>query len=118
MFRLPENLVHAATESADHDHVGYLLTTRLDGPVIHDGRGRNYYALIRPEDRVAWHSTAVGVECLPPHTHLGVPATVRCEYTPQTPIYWAVPVVRPSFCDPASIGLLVRVGAARVSGDD
>ncbi|MFI8104293.1 hypothetical protein [Streptomyces sp. NPDC086023] len=113
--RIPESLVRAAVESADNDHVGYVLADRLNGPVIHDGRGRNYYALLRPEDRLAWDTTAPGVEYLPPRTHLGVPAAGLCEYTTVTPVYWAVPVIRPSYCDLASLALLVRIGAARLA---
>ncbi|MCX4526431.1 MULTISPECIES: hypothetical protein [unclassified Streptomyces] len=112
--RLPEAVVHAAVGSTDRDDVGFALADRLDGPVIHDGRGRNYYALIRPDAHINWRTAATGVERLAPRTHLGVPAMSRCEYAPHTPIYWAVPGVRPGHCDPASIALLVRVGVARL----
>ncbi|MFI8104692.1 hypothetical protein [Streptomyces sp. NPDC086023] len=113
--RLPEGLVQAAVESTDNDHVGFVLAEQLDGPVIHDARGRNYYALLRPEDRLAWDTTSPGVEYLPPRTHLGVPAAGLCQYTAATPIYWAVPVIRPSYCDLGALALLVRVGAARLA---
>ncbi|MFJ6935676.1 hypothetical protein [Streptomyces sp. NPDC101132] len=113
--RIPEALVQAAVESTDNDHVGYVLAEQLNGPVIHDGRGRNYYALLRPEDRLAWATTAPGVEYLPPRTHLGVPAAGLCQYTAATPIYWAVPVIRPSYCDLAALAMLVHVGAARLA---
>jgi len=113
--RMPEALVHAATESDDPDEVAFVLATHLDGPVIHDGRGRNYYALVRPEGADGWDVTSPGVEFLAPRTHLGVPAQTRCEYTPATPIYWAVPGTAPSYCDAGSVAILAHVGAARLS---
>lgn len=113
--RIPAVIVHAAVESADADTVGIALAERLDGPVIHDARGRNYYALVRPRVRIDLEPTSPGVELLPAQTHLGVPAVERCENTPVTPIYWAVPGNRPGHCDAAAVALLVRVGAARLA---
>ncbi|RST03105.1 hypothetical protein EF910_21190 [Streptomyces sp. WAC07149] len=112
--RIPEAVVHAAVESTDPDDIAFALAERLDGPVIHDGRGRNFYPLLRPEDRLDWRTSARGVECLAPRTHLGVPAVNRCEYTRETPIYWSVPGTEPSHCASASVALLIRVGAARL----
>lgn len=112
--RIPDAVVHAAVESTHPDDIAFALSERLDGPVIHDGRGRNFYPLLRPEDRLDWHTKAPGVEHLTPRTHLGVPAMHRCEYTSETPIYWSVPGTEPSHCHSASVVLLIRVGTARL----
>ncbi|MGW2582140.1 hypothetical protein ACWCYZ_12510 [Streptomyces virginiae] len=113
--RIPEGIVHAAVESTDADTVGVALAERLDGPVIHDARGRNYYVLIRPGVCLDLGLASPGVELLPARTHLGVPATELCEHSPETPIYWAVPGIRPGHCDANAAGLLVRYGARRLA---
>lgn len=113
--RIPEAVVHAAVGSTDADEVGVALAEGLDGPVIHDARGRNFYALVRPEACMDWGSSFPGVERLAPQTHLGVPAIERCENTPKTPIYWAVPGIRPGHCDANATGLLIRAGAERLT---
>ncbi|MEV0416487.1 hypothetical protein AB0I68_38590 [Streptomyces sp. NPDC050448] len=114
-IRVPEAIVHAAVESTDAEEIDFVLSDRLDGPVIHDGRGRNYYMLINPEARLDWGTSAPGVEFLPPGTYLGVPAVNLFHYTPQTPVYWTVPGVTPGHCDSAAVALLIRVGAARLA---
>lgn len=113
--RIPEAVVHAAVESTAADTVGVALAERLDGPVIHDARGRNYYVLTRPGACLDLGPAADGAELLPAGSHLGVPAIDRCEYTPESPIYWAVPGIRPSHCDSNATGLLVRAGSCRLS---
>ncbi|MFD3541004.1 hypothetical protein ACFWUQ_16120 [Streptomyces sp. NPDC058662] len=113
--RLPEAIVHAALESADPDRVGSVLDDRLDGPVIHDGRGRNYYPLTATGAQLDWGTTTPGVEALPPGTHLGVPAPDLDRYSPQTPVYWAAPGHGPRHCPSAAVALLVRVGTARLA---
>lgn len=113
--RVPDAIVHAAVESENSEEIEFVLSDRLDGPVIHDGRGRNYYMLISSEARLDWGTSAPGVECLPAGTFLGVPAVDVVHYTPRTPVYWAVPGVTPGHCDSAAVALLVRVGAARLA---
>ncbi|WP_405710140.1 hypothetical protein OG264_16165 [Streptomyces xanthophaeus] len=113
--RIPEAVVYAAAESSDPDDVGVVLAQALDGPVIHDARGRNFYMLVRSDTLVDWGRTVAGVEQLGPRTHLGVPASNRCENSPHTPVYWAVPGLRPGHCDPNAVGLLIRRGAELLS---
>ncbi|MFD6467859.1 hypothetical protein [Streptomyces goshikiensis] len=112
--RIPEAIVHAAVESTDPRQINKVLANRLDGPVIHDGRGRNFYPLIGAEARLDWDTTAPGVERLAPATQLGVPAPNLHRYTPATPIYWAVAGYTPRHCGSAAVALLVRVGGARL----
>lgn len=113
--RIPEDVVHAAVESTDLDTVGVALAERLDGPVIHDARGRNYYVLVQPGARVDLEPAVDGVEHLPARTHLGVPSIELCEHTRETPIYWAVPGIRPGHCDANALGLIVRAGIRRLA---
>lgn len=113
--RIPEAVVYAAVESTDSDDVGVTLAQHLNGPVIHDARGRNYYVLVRPEARVNWGPAILGVEHLATHTHLGVPAMDRCEHTERTPIYWACPGIRPGHCDADATGILIRAGGQRLT---
>ncbi|MFD4924199.1 MULTISPECIES: hypothetical protein [Streptomyces] len=112
--RIPEAIVHAALESTDREYIHPILADRLDGPVIHDGHGHNYYALIGPEAHLDWGTSAPGVKRLAPATQLGVPATNLHKYTARTPIYWAVSGAEPRHCAPGSVALLVRIGAARL----
>ena len=113
--RIPEAIVHAAVESTGPDDVAIVLAQHLDGPVIHDARGRNYYALTRSDADIDWGPAVAGVEQLAPRTHLGVPVGSRCENTPVTPIYWAVPGLRPGHCNASAVGVLIRRGAERLS---
>ncbi|MFE3786875.1 hypothetical protein [Streptomyces goshikiensis] len=112
--RIPEAIAHAALESTDPKRVNKILAARLEGPIIHDGRGRTYYPLVRAEARLDWDTAAPGVEHLAPATLLGVPAVALREYTPATPIYWAVAGYSPRHCESAAVALLVRVGSARL----
>ncbi|WP_328930680.1 hypothetical protein OG429_40790 (plasmid) [Streptomyces sp. NBC_00190] len=114
--RLPEQLVHAAVgdRALGQAYTDFALEVHLDGPVIHDGHGRNYYALVPAGTVSAWRSAA-GAECLGLGTHLGVPALDVHEYGPTHPVYWAAVGPRPAYCDPASVALLVRIGAARLA---
>ncbi|MEU6891615.1 hypothetical protein ABZ934_07400 [Streptomyces sp. NPDC046557] len=116
--RLPDPLVHAAVGTADlgHNHTDFALGERLGGPVIHDGHGRNYYAIVPPGTVAEWRSAVCGVECLGRGTHLGIPALDLVAYDPAHPVYWAEVGPRPGYCDPASVAFLVRVGAARLAG--
>ncbi|MFE3992049.1 hypothetical protein ACFXPW_10260 [Streptomyces goshikiensis] len=112
--RIPEAVVHAAVESAEPKRVNAVLADRLEGPVIHDGRGRAYYPLVRTEARLDWGTSVPGVELLAPATLLGVPALNLRRYTPAAPIYWAVAGYSPRHCESSAVALLVRVGAARL----
>ncbi|MFI5617539.1 hypothetical protein [Streptomyces sp. NPDC051567] len=123
--RLPEPLVHAAVHPAVHAAgapagpcrapAGTGLAGHLDGPVIHDGRGRTYYALVPPGTATTWRAAAPGVTCLGPGTHLGVPAEGLLEYHPAHPVHWTAATTRRRHCDPASVALLVRAGTARLA---
>lgn len=116
-IRLPEELVHAAVgdRALGQAHTDFALGVHLEGPAIHDGHGKNYYAIVPAGTVHEWRSTALGVECLGRGTHLGVPALNIIEYQPTHPVYWAAVDPRPGHCDPASVALLVRIGAARLS---
>lgn len=105
--RLPESLVHAAVRSSSRPIVGDVLAEALDGAVIHDSRGRNYYAIVPLDTILKWRSKAAGAECLGDGTHLGVPSPDREEPCSSHPIYWAVPPMEAGdTCDPASVALL------------
>lgn len=117
VVRLPEPLVQAAvgTVGLGHSHTDFALGERLDGPVIHDGHGRNYYPLVPPGTVHEWRSPAPGVECLGRGTHVGIPAPDLFAYDPTHPVYWAAVGPMSGYCDPSSVALLVRVGAARLA---
>ncbi|MCX5014874.1 hypothetical protein OG765_37070 [Streptomyces sp. NBC_00555] len=54
--RLPGVLADAAAASDVTAVVNHALSELLEGPVIHDTRGRNYYALVEPGTRERWRS--------------------------------------------------------------
>ncbi|MET9882584.1 hypothetical protein ABZZ20_05370 [Streptomyces sp. NPDC006430] len=116
-IRLPEPVVFAAVCNEGHDyaHADAALDESLGGPVIHDGHGRNYYAIVPAGTVSEWRFTGLGVECLGPGTHFGVPAVDVQEYDATHPIYWATLGGSSGFCAPASVALLVRIGAARLA---
>ncbi|MCX4691052.1 hypothetical protein [Streptomyces sp. NBC_01408] len=115
--RLPERVVFAAlgTEGRSFAHTDFGLEESLGGPVIHDGHGRTYYAIVPPGTVREWRHCGLGVECLGHGTHFGVPAVDVLEYDATQPIYWATLGGPSKFCEPASVSLLVRVGAARLA---
>lgn len=115
--RLPERLVQAAlgTEGRSPAHTDFGLEESLGGPVIHDGRGRNYYAIVPAGTSGEWRSSAPGVECLGPGAYFGVPAVDVLEHDATHPTYWATLGGPARFCEAASVSLLVRVGAARLA---
>lgn len=117
VIRLPEPIVFAAiaAESLTDVITDLALEESLEGPVIHDGHGRNYYAIVPAGTVREWRHTGLGVECLGPGTHFGVPAVDIKEYDATHPIYWATLGGTSRYCDPASVGLLVRIGAARLA---
>ncbi|MEU6758617.1 hypothetical protein [Streptomyces sp. NPDC046685] len=113
--RIPEALAYTAAESTEGGVVDLALLLALEGPVIHDSRGRNYYALVNPGTAERWSSRS-SVECLTHGTHLGVPDVGLERSAPNRPIYWAAsPSPGAYFCRTAAVQLLVRVGAARLA---
>ncbi|MFF5808283.1 hypothetical protein [Streptomyces sp. NPDC012746] len=115
--RLPEVLVHAFVASDTTADVNVAVAEVLEGPVIHDARGRNYYAFVPPGTAPQWHLSHLGVECLSHGTHLGVPDISQDRPSPRRPIYWAACPEAKRFCHMASVGLLVRIGTARLAED-
>ncbi|WP_079406081.1 hypothetical protein [Streptomyces sp. 3211] len=114
--RIPDGLVHGAVESSEDRVVDLPLALALEGPVIHDARGRNHYALVAPGTALRWRSRGA-VECLGDGTHLGVPDPVRDRAAPGRCLYRAVaPGAGAHFCHVAAVRLLVRVGEARLTG--
>lgn len=115
--RLPERLVFAAlgTEGRSYAHTDFGLEDGLGGPVIHDGHGRNYYAIVPAGTVREWRSRAPGVECLGSGTYFGVPSVDVLEYDETHPVYWASLGGSSRFCEPASVSFLVRVGVARLA---
>ncbi|MEU8772857.1 hypothetical protein [Streptomyces sp. NPDC048606] len=112
--RIPDALARAATLSDRDDVVGLVLAVALEGPVIHDARGRNHYALVEPGTARGWGARA-GAECLGHGTYLGVPDPLRARGEERRPLYWAAPPVPGDwFCRTAAVRLLVRVGEARL----
>ncbi|MEU6863693.1 hypothetical protein ABZ924_10520 [Streptomyces sp. NPDC046876] len=113
--RIPDAFAHAATDSTAHDVVDIALALGLEGPVIHDARGRNYYALVEPGTSGRW-SARSPLECLGHGTHLGVPDLGHYRPVPHRPLYWAAtPGPGAYFCRTAAVRLLARVGAARLA---
>ncbi|MFJ6486030.1 MULTISPECIES: hypothetical protein [unclassified Streptomyces] len=113
--RIPDPLARAAAESSDERVVDLALTLALEGPLIHDSRGRNRYALVEPGTAECWR-TRSAVECLGHGTHLGVPELGRDRPVPGRPLYWAsLPGPGAYFCRVAAVQLLVRVGGARLA---
>ncbi|MFI7355053.1 hypothetical protein ACIBTP_14000 [Streptomyces avidinii] len=113
--RIPDGLAHAAVESTEDRVVDLAFTLALEGPVIHDPRGRNRYALVEPGTAQRWRSRDA-VECLGYGTHLGVPGMGRDRSAPGRPLYWAAaPGPGAYFCRVAAVRMLVRVGAARLA---
>lgn len=116
-IRLPEPVVFAATdtEEQDYEHADAALAECLGGPVIHDGHGRNYYAIVPAGTVAEWRYSGLGVECLGPETHFGVPAVDIQGYDPTHPNYWATLGGPSRYCAPESVALLVCLGAARLA---
>ncbi|MCX4805696.1 hypothetical protein OG594_29455 [Streptomyces sp. NBC_01214] len=113
--RIPDPLAHAAVQSADDRVVDLALALALEGPVIHDVRGRNHYALVEPGTAQRWRSRDA-VECLGHGTHLGVPDPGRDRAAPGRSLYWAAaPGPGAYFCRVGAVRLLVRVGEARLA---
>ncbi|MGZ9933325.1 hypothetical protein ACXNSR_26010 [Streptomyces sp. NC-S4] len=113
--RIPDPLAHAAVESSDDRIVDLALTWALEGPVIHDPRGRNRYALVEPGTAERWKPQST-VECLGHGTHLGVPDLGRVRPVSSRTLYWAsTPGPGAYFCRVAAVRLLVRVGRARLA---
>ncbi|MFJ7592147.1 hypothetical protein ACIQZO_33250 [Streptomyces sp. NPDC097617] len=116
--RVPDALAHAAVESSEDRVVDLALALALEGPVIHDPRGRNHYALVEPGTAERWRSREA-VECLGDGTHLGVPDIGRDRAASKWSLYWAAaPGPGAYFCRVAAVRLLVRVGAARLAEPD
>jgi hypothetical protein len=117
VVRLPEPVVFAAicAETLTDVITDLALDESLDGPVIHDGHGRNYYAIVPAGTIREWRHTGLGVECLGPGTHFGVPAVDVQAYDATHPIYWATLGGTSRYCDPASVALLASIGAARLA---
>ncbi|MFF7610759.1 hypothetical protein [Streptomyces lavendulae] len=113
--RFPETLAHAAMEGSERKVVNLALMLALEGPIIHDSRGRNYYALVEPGTAERW-SARYTVECLGDGTHLGVPDVTLDSPAPNRPIYWAsTPGPGAYFCRTAAVQLLIRIGSARLA---
>ncbi|MFG2989980.1 hypothetical protein ACGFZK_11935 [Streptomyces sp. NPDC048257] len=113
--RIPDGLAHAAVQSIEDRVVDLALTLALEGPVIHDARGRNHYALVEPGTAERWRSRSA-VECLGHGTYLGVPDMGRDRSGSDRSLYWAAaPGPGAYFCRVAAVRLLVRVGAARLA---
>ncbi|MCX5194438.1 hypothetical protein OOK31_11105 [Streptomyces sp. NBC_00249] len=113
--RIPDGLAHAATQSARDDVVDLVLAVALEGPVIHDARGRNRYALVEHGTAQRWSPRST-VECLGHGTHLGVPDLGRERAAAHRHLYWASsPAPGAYFCRTAAVRLLVRVGEARLA---
>ncbi|MFC9932446.1 hypothetical protein [Streptomyces sp. NPDC127190] len=117
--RLPDAIVHAAAGSEEPAVVRARLTDYLaGGPVVHDPRGRRYYALVPPGTTAGWVSPVV--ECLGTGTYLGVPPIDFTAFDGRTlSSYWAVPVAFVgALCRPADVLALVMVGGVLGSEDE
>lgn len=120
--RIPDQVVHTVARVHDPRMVAEWLTAALDdGPVIHDPRGRRYYALVPAGMPQRWHKAAddwrrLGAEFLGRDAYLGVPPVDVTELDAGTyASYWAVPM--PSLgvlCDPTAVAQLMAAAARRL----
>lgn len=113
-FRLADGLVHAAGDATGFSTASTILRT-LAGPVIHDPRGRRFYALVPP--------APPGPDLGPRAAYLGlghfigVPRVGEDEQNETWSSYWAIPMSAPgALCDPTSVMGLISAGAAVLDG--
>ncbi|MFG2721032.1 hypothetical protein ACGFW5_22450 [Streptomyces sp. NPDC048416] len=112
--RLADELVHAV--GAGPSTASMTLHT-LGGPVIHDPRGRRFYALVP--------AAPPGPDLGPYAAHLGLPHFVGVPRVRDTEphglaTYWVVPLRTPGhLCDPARVADLIAAGttALRAGAD-
>ncbi|MEU2430696.1 hypothetical protein ABZ611_14510 [Streptomyces sp. NPDC007861] len=114
--RLADEIVHAAADSDCPAVVADVLAEGVDGPVIHDPRGRRYYALVEPGAAPGRFPRSCGVDWLGRGSHLCVPDADRTEYAPPTRTpYWAVPIESAGdLCEQSAVAWMARIGRARL----
>ncbi|MER0445401.1 hypothetical protein ABR738_12635 [Streptomyces sp. Edi4] len=109
-FRLADELVHAVDAATEFSTASTILRA-LAGPVIHDPRGRRYYALVPPAPPgpdAGPHATYLGLG-----HYIGVPRIGDDQHTDTWSSYWAVPMPAPgTLCDPNRVLRLIRAGTA------
>jgi hypothetical protein len=108
--RLADELVYAL--AADTDPATATTALRhLGGPVIHDPRGRRFYALVPsspPGPGLGRYATYLGLG-----TYIGAPRVGDNEPTGNLTSYWAVPPTAPgALCDPIHVADMVNAGTA------
>lgn len=121
--RLPEQVVHAVARIDNPLMVDEFLAAALDdGPVIHDPRGRHFYALVPASMPTSFHAAvqewraAFGVECLGRDAYLGVPRVDAVVMDSQVRAsYWAVPMSSAAvLCEPLAVARLLAAAARRL----
>lgn len=108
--RIDRHLANAAAQTTDPRLVDAFLARVLDGgPVIHDRRAHNMYALVPASTADRWQVS--GTTCLSRGSHLGVPHPSRTEPEPHRRAYWSVPMPSPGeLCTPRHVSRLVHAG--------
>ncbi|MEF2529098.1 MULTISPECIES: hypothetical protein [Streptomyces] len=116
-IRFPQALAAAAVGCTTTTIVNLAFADALEGPIIHDPRGGNYYLLVAPGTRTRWNRTHQRrAECLGADTQLGVPHPTHHHPTPARPLYWANPhTPQTPFCRTAAANLLLRIATARLT---
>ncbi|GGS92910.1 MULTISPECIES: hypothetical protein [Streptomyces] len=116
-IRFPQALAAAAVGCTTATVVNLAFADALEGPIIHDPRGGNYYLLVAPGTRTRWNRTHQRhAECLGTDTHLGVPHPAHHHPTRTRPLYWAnPPTPHAPFCRTAAANLLLRIATARLT---
>ncbi|KOU37662.1 hypothetical protein ADK54_31520 [Streptomyces sp. WM6378] len=108
--RLADELVYAMAAGAEPATASTVLQS-LRGPVIHDPRGRRFYALVPsspPGPSLGRYATYLGLG-----HYIGVPRIGDNEPDGTRASYWAVPPTGPgALCDPIRLSTMIETGSA------
>lgn len=109
--RISSELVYAVAASHRDLTTASMVLHSLDGPVIHDPRGRRFYALVPPSSPgpdLGPHATYLGLG-----HYIGVPRVGDSEPDERLASYWAVPMTSPgALCYPVRVADLAATGGA------
>ncbi|MFE4867767.1 hypothetical protein [Streptomyces sp. NPDC056682] len=113
--RLASELVYAVAAGGTDLATASTVLQALDGPVIHDMRGRRFYALVPPSSpgpELGRYATYLGFG-----NYIGVPRVGDNEPDEHLASYWAVPMTSPgALCYPVRVAKLAEAGTAELDG--